>query len=62
MPLVNEPRRTVLERRARKITRTQAFRNVEAVEAFAASLDRNLPELPTLGFLADRLAFGTERR
>ena len=32
----------------------------QAVEEFATSLDRNLPELPTLGFLMDRLAFGTE--
>ena len=61
-PLVNEARRAVLETRAAKLTRAEAFANVEAVEAFAASLDRNLPELPTLGFLADRLAFGTERR
>ena len=60
VPLVNEPRRTVLERRARKITRTQAFRNVEAVEAFATSLERNIPELPLLSFLLDRLAFGAE--
>ena len=60
VPLVNEQRRAVLERRARKITRTQAFRNVEAVESFATSLERNLPELPLLSFLADRLAFGAE--
>ena len=60
VPLVNEPRRTVLERRARKITRAQAFRNVEAVESFATSLERNLPELPLLSFLIDRLAFGAE--
>ena len=60
VPLVNEPRRTVLERRARKITRAQAFRNVEAVESVATSLERNLPELPLLSFLIDRLAFGAE--
>lgn len=60
VPLVNEPRRAVLERRARKIARAQAFRNVEAVEAFATSLERNLPELPLLSFLIDRLAFGAE--
>ena len=60
VPLLNEPRRAVLERRARKITRAQAFRNVEAVEAFATSLERNLPELPLLSFLIDRLAFGAE--
>jgi hypothetical protein len=33
---------------------------VEAVEAFATSLDRNLPEQAVLGFLMDRLVFGTE--
>ena len=60
VPLVNEARRAVLERRARKITRAQAFRNVEAVEAFATSLERNLSELPLLSFLMDRLAFGAE--
>ena len=60
VPLMNEPRRAVLERRARKITRAQAFRNVEAIESFATSLERNLPELPLLSFLIDRLAFGAE--
>ena len=60
VPLVNEARRAVLERRARKITRAQAFRNVEAVESFATSLERNLPELPLLSFLIDRVAFGAE--
>ena len=59
-PLLNEPRRAVLETRARKITLAQAFRNVEAVEAFATSLERNVPELPLLSFLIDRLAFGAE--
>ena len=60
VPLLNESRRAVLERRARKVTRAQAFRNVEAVESFATSLERNLPELPLLSFLVDRLAFGAE--
>jgi len=59
-PLVNEAKRAVLETRAAKLTRAAAFANVEAVEAFATSLERNLPELPVLGFLMDRLAFGTE--
>ena len=59
-PLVNEAKRSVLETRAAKLTRTAAFANVEAVEAFATSLDRNLPELSALGFLMDRLMFGTE--
>ena len=50
----------MLEARARKITRAQAFRNIEAVEAFATSLERNIAELPLLSFLMDRLAFGAE--
>lgn len=59
-PLVNEAKRAVIETRAAKLTRAAAFSNVEAVEEFATSLDRNLPELPVLGFLMDRLMFGTE--
>ena len=59
-PLLNEPRRAVLEARARKITLAQAFRNVEAVESFATSLERNMPEPPLLSFLMDRVAFGAE--
>ena len=59
-PLLNEPRRTVLEARARKITLAQAFRNVEAVESFATSLERNMSETPLLSFLMDRVAFGAE--
>ena len=59
-PLVNESKRAVLETRGAKLTRTAAFANVEAVEAFATSLDRNLPEQAVLGFLMDRLVFGTE--
>ena len=50
----------MLEARARKITLAQAFRNVEAVESFATSLERNMPELPLLSFLMDRVAFGAE--
>jgi hypothetical protein len=59
-PIVNEAKRAVLETRAAKLTRAAAFANVEAVEAFATSLDRNLPEVAVLGFLMDRLMFGTE--
>ena len=59
-PLLNESRRTVLEARARKITLVQAFRNVEAVESFATSLERSISEPPLLSFLMDRLAFGAE--
>lgn len=61
-PLVNEAQRSVLETRASRLSLAAAFANVEAVEEFATSLDRNLPELPLLGFLTDRLAFGTEAR
>jgi DNA polymerase-3 subunit delta' len=59
-PLVNGTKRAVLETRAARLTRAAAFANVEAVEEFATSLDRNLSELPVLGFLMDRLVFGTE--
>lgn len=61
IPLVNDSYRAVLTERARKITLAQAFKNVEAVEAFATSLERNMPEGPLLPFLMDRLAFGAER-
>ncbi len=60
VPIVNERRRAVLEARARKITLAQAFRNVEAVEAFVTSMKRNMPEEPLLSFLMDRAAFGAE--
>jgi DNA polymerase-3 subunit delta' len=59
-PLVNEAKRSVLETRAAKMTRAAAFRNVEAVEACATSLDRNIPEAAALDFLMDRVTFGTE--
>ena len=59
-PLTNEAKRSVLETRAARLTRAAAFSNIEAVEEFATSLERNLPELAVLGFLMDRLAFGTE--
>ena len=59
-PLVNETKRAVLESRAAKLSLTAAFRNVEAVEAFATSLERNIPELPLLLFLMDRVRFGVE--
>ena len=59
-PLANEAKRSVLETRAARLTRAAAFANIEAVEEFATSLERNLPELAVLGFLMDRLAFGTE--
>ncbi len=61
-PLVNEGNRHLLETRAAKLSLQAAFANIEAVEAFAASLERNLPELSVLGVLTDRLAFGTEGR
>ena len=60
VPLVNEPRRATLEARARKITLAQTFRNVEAVDDFVTSLERNMPEEACLSFLMDRAAFGAE--
>lgn len=62
VPLVNEAKRSVLESRAANITLTDAFRNIEAVEAFSVSMERNLQELPALDFLTDRLVFGTDKK
>ena len=59
-PLVHEKFRAVLRARAARLTRSAAFRNVEAVEEMAASLSRNLPEASVLSFFADRASFGAE--
>ena len=59
-PLVNASKRAVLESRASRLTLAAAIRNVEAVEAFATSLERNMQELPLLLFLMDRVRFGVE--
>ena len=59
-PLVNVTKRSVLESRAAKLSLATAMRNVEAVEAFATSLERNMQELPLLLFLMDRVRFGVE--
>jgi len=59
-PLVNAARRGLLETRAARLSRTHAFHNIEAVEEFAASLERNMNEAALLGFLMDRVALGTE--
>ncbi len=62
VPLVNEARRGVLETRAAQLSLASACYNVEAVEAFAVSVDaRNMNELSALLFLMDRLRFGVER-
>ena len=61
-PLVNAARRGVLETRAAQLSLASACYNVEAVEAFAVSVDaRNMNELSALLFLADRLRFGVEQ-
>lgn len=61
VPLLNEPQRSVLESRASKLSLAAAMRNVEAVEAFAVSVDdRNMNEQAALYFLFDRLQFGVE--
>lgn len=57
-PLINEPRRSVLESRAAKLSLTMAMRNLEAIDDFSMSLERNIQELPLLLFLVDRLHFG----
>lgn len=59
-PLVNESRRSVLETRASKLSLTMAMRNLELVEEFATSLERNLPEEPLLLCMMDRLHFGVK--
>ena len=61
-PLVNVARRSVLESRAARLSLAAAMRNVEAVEAFAVSIDdRNIGEPAALAFLMDRLQFGVEK-
>jgi len=61
VPLVNESWRGTLETRAAKLSLAAALRNVEAVEAFAVSVDeRNMNEQSSLSFLMDRLQFGVE--
>ena len=52
---------TVMEffaKRMREAPRHAAFRNVEAVEDMARSLDRNMNELAVLSFFMDRASFG----
>ena len=52
---------TVMEffaKRMREAPRHAAFRNVEAVEDMARSLDRNMNELAVLSFFMDRVSFG----
>ena len=59
-PLVNEARRSQLESRASKLSLAMALRNLDAIEEFAASLERNIQELPLLLCLMDRLHFGVK--
>ncbi len=59
-PLVNEARRATLESRAAKLSLAMALRNIEAIEEFAQSLERNMAELPLLMCLMDRLHFGVK--
>ena len=59
-PLVHEKFRKLLRERASHLSRTAAFRNIEAVEEMATSLDRSLPEPAVLSFFADRVSFGVE--
>ena len=57
-PLINESQRGVLESRAAKLSLTMAMRNLDAIDEFTTSLERNMQELPLLLFLMDRLHFG----
>lgn len=57
-PLIHEKFRSVLAARAARLTRAEAFRNIEAVEELAASLERNMQEAAVLSFFTDRVSFG----
>ncbi len=59
-PIINESKRSVIETRAAKLTLAAAFRNITAVEEFAQTIERNIPEPAALAFLMDRVALGTE--
>ncbi len=59
-PVVLEKYRPALAARAARLSRTAAFRNVEAVEEMAASLERSVKEEAVLSFFADRVSFGAE--
>ncbi len=59
-PLVNESRRSVLESRASRLSLVMAMRNLEALEEFAASLERNIKEDALLACLMDRLHYGVK--
>ncbi len=61
-PLIHEKFRSVLAERAKHLTRAAAFRNIEAVEEMAASLERSVQEEAVLSFFADRVSFGVEGR
>ncbi len=54
-PLVNEDRRIVLESRAAKLQRYQAFYNVEKVDELAKTLERGVPELGAISLFMDRM-------
>ena len=59
-PVVLEKYRSALAARAARLSRAAAFRNVEAVEEMAASLERSVKEDAVLSFFADRVSFGAE--
>lgn len=61
IPIVNEKFRDVLERRARALRLSDAFRNVEAVEDALRSMDSGLEEYAVLAFMMDRITMGTEQ-
>ncbi len=62
VPLVNAEYRAILEDRASRLTRAQAFRNIEAVEELALALGRNVKEDMALFAFTDMVQFGAEAR
>ena len=60
MPLHNPDYKALIRERAERLTRTQAFRNVTAVEDLVLSFKRNMKEETVLFAFTDRVNFGTE--
>ena len=60
VPLRNPDYRAILVDRASRITKAQAFRNVEAVEEMSRAFDRNMKEDTVLFAFTDAVQFGVE--
>ena len=61
-PIANSSRRAVVLARASHVKPAAAFRNVEAAEALARSLERGVQELPAISAFVQRVSFGTEEK